>query len=214
MDDSVLRDTWANGRYELPPLPYGGEVPEPLVSAETLRLHYDKHHAAYVAGANAAMETLQLINEGKMSPALAPAATQDLVFNLSGHMLHSLYWENIGAETQTWPRDGMARAIAECFGCYEAFEKLFIAVSLAVKGSGWGVLGMDPVSRRLLVLGIHSHQNVLVPGFCPLLVCDVWEHAYYLTWKNDRKAYLHAFMQQIDWDTVEKRLQKACCHEF
>lgn len=214
MYDSDLKATWADGRYELPPLPYADTALQPLASAETLYLHHEKHHAAYVAGANAALETLLLVNEGRLSPSLAPAATQELVFNLSGHILHTLYWGNLCAQPQAGPGPAVAAAICESYGSFDAFERLFVAVALTVKGSGWGVLGVDPVSRRLMVIGIHSHHEVLLPGFRPLLVCDVWEHAYYLSWRNDRRGYLNAFMRQIDWNVVEQRFTKVCCHEY
>ena len=214
MNCSCLLHGYAEGRYILPPLPYPNSAIEPLLTAEALYLHHDKHHAAYVAGANAALDSLRLINEGELSPQHAPAVCQSLAFNLGGHILHTLYWENIcPPDRRREPSGGLALAVMRDFGSYAAFEQLFLTVSLAVQGSGWGVLGVEPMSRRLMVTGICRHQDVLVPGFCPLLVCDVWEHAYYLTWSNDRKGYLHSFMQHINWDIVEQRYEKAYRYE-
>lgn len=181
--------------------------------AETLYLHHDKHHAAYVAGANAALDTLRRINEGELSPEHAPAASQSLAFNLGGHILHTLYWENLAPEPTVGPDDALAEALESSFGSYSAFERLFCSVAAAVQGSGWGVLGIDPVSRRLLVTGIERHQDVLVPGFEPLLVCDVWEHAYYLSWSNDRKGYIAAFMKKVNWPMVNQRYERALGNE-
>lgn len=213
MNCSCLLRGYAEGRYVLPPLPYPDSAIEPLISAEALYLHHGKHHAAYVAGANAALDSLRRINEGELSPQQAPAVCQNLAFNLGGHILHTLYWENISAADRREPSGGVALAIMRDFGSYAAFEQLFLSVAQAVQGSGWGVLGVDPVSHRLIVTGVCRHQDVLVPGFCPLLVCDVWEHAYYLTWRNDRNGYLHAFMQHINWDIVEQRYEKSRRYE-
>ena len=213
MNCSCLLQGYAEGRYILPPLPYPDSAIEPLLSAEALYLHHDKHHAAYVVGANAALDALRLINNGELSPQQAPSVSQNLAFNLGGHILHTLYWENICPTERHEPTGDLALAILRDFGSYAAFEQLFLTVSLAVQGSGWGVLGLDPMSHRLMVTGIRRHQDVLVPGFCPLLVCDVWEHAYYLNWRNDRKGYLYSFMQHINWNIVEQRYEKARCYE-
>lgn len=208
MNFTHLISGFSDGRYVLPPLSYGDSALEPLICAETLYLHHDKHHAAYVDGANAAMDGLALIRDGGLSPAQAPSLTQSLMFNLGGHILHTLYWENLSSSKLNEPGELMQSAIDDSFGSYDAFRKIFIAVCTSVQGSGWGVLGADPVSRRLLITGICRHQDVLVPGFYPLLVCDVWEHAYYLTWSNDRKGYVHAFMEQINWLAIETRYEK------
>lgn len=202
-----LRKAYADGRYVLPPLSCGESALEPLICAETLYLHHEKHHAAYVAGANAALDALAMVNEGTLSPAQLPLITQNLMFNLGGHILHTLYWENLtGGEPQE-PGEFAMSALVENFGNYAAFHKVFTSLCISVQGSGWGVLGVDALSRRLLVTAIYKHQDVLVPGFYPLLVCDVWEHAYYLTWSNDRKGYVNAFMHQINWEVVEERIK-------
>lgn len=215
MNSSYLLNGYADGRYVLPPLPYGEAALEPLICAETLYLHHDKHHAAYVAGANAALETLQLISEGTLSPVHADSACRNLAFNLGGHILHTLYWGNLSAKSSLLaPEGALALAMESAFGSFAAFVKIFTAVAVSVQGSGWAVLGTDPVSRRLMVCGICKHDEVLVPGFCPLLVCDVWEHAYYLTWSNDRKGYVNAFMQHINWAVVSERYEKFLRHEF
>lgn len=214
MNDYYLRKTYADGRYVLPPLPFSDTQLEPLVCAETLFLHHDKHHAAYVAGANSAMETLRLVNEGTLSAEHAVAATQNLAFHLGGHILHTLYWENLSAATGGEPGPAVAAAIEENFGGYRTFCKLFDSVTVSVQGSGWGVLGVEPVSRRLVLSAIRNHQDALVPGFFPLLVCDVWEHAYYLTWSNNRKGYVQAFMNHINWNVVENRMERALRNEY
>lgn len=212
MNCSCLSKGYAEGHYVLPPLPYNEAALEPLISAETMQLHYHKHHAAYVAGANAAADTLQQVAAGELPPEAAAAATQNLAFNLGGHILHCLYWGNLSPEPQGTPGGQLADAINRHYGSYQGFLRLFLAVTVAVQGSGWGVMGMDLASRRLLTFGICRHQDAFAPGFRPLLVCDVWEHAYYLTWRNNRKGYAEAMMERINWKAVENRY-KDCCHE-
>lgn len=213
MNCSCLTKGYAEGRYVLPPLPYNEAAMEPLISEETMKLHHDKHHAAYVAGANAAADVLQQVSAGELAPEAASAATLELAFNLGGHILHSLYWGNLSPEPQGTPSGQLADAINRHYGSYQGFLRLFTAVTAAVQGSGWGVMGMDLASRRLLTFGICRHQDAFAPGFRPLLVCDVWEHAYYLTWRNNRKGYIEAMMERINWKGVENRY-KDCCHGF
>lgn len=198
---------YKDGRYVLPPLPYAAVELAPVLDEETVLLHHDKHHAAYVAGANAAAETLRRVAEGDLAAEAAPDATQLLAFNLGGHILHCLYWQSLSPEPQDGPSGSLADAINCSFGSYDGFVKIFRAVTMAVQGSGWGMLAVDPASGLLRVVGICKHQDVLVPGMEPLLACDVWEHAYYLRYHNNRAGYLDAFMQHINWKNVEQRLK-------
>lgn len=204
MNSICLTHGYADGHYVLPPLPYEVSELEPLIDAETIVLHHDKHHAAYVAGANAAIDELRKINNGALSPSLAPAATQKLAFNLGGHILHSLYWHNMSPSPAGPPRGALAAAIEFSFGSFDSFCRLFSNIAECIQGSGWAVMGIDPVSRKLMICGICRHHDVLVPGFKPLLACDVWEHAYYLTWKNNRKGYIESFVRCINWASVER----------
>lgn len=205
MNCSCFTQASRGGRYTLPALPYATDALEPFLDARTLELHHDKHHAAYVAGANAARDILQKVAGGELPETLAPAATKDLAFNLGGHILHCLYWGNMTPEKSGPPGEELTAALQASFGSYEGFVRVFRSVTLAIQGSGWGVLGLDPVSRQLMVTGICRHQDILVPGFRPLLVCDVWEHAYYLNYQNNRAGYIDAFMNIINWKAVEKR---------
>lgn len=214
MENDCLCDGYAEGRYVLPVLPYDMTALEPLLDAETVSIHHSKHHAAYVHGANIAAETLRKIAAGEEADKWTTSATRDFVFNLGGHLLHSLYWENICPVNQPLPEGKLAEALRTSFGSPERFLSMFRNVCLGVQGSGWGVLGVEPISRRLVIWGILRHQDVLVPGFRPLLVCDVWEHAYYLRYQNDRAAYLDAFLHQVNWQVVEERFNHCCmCHE-
>lgn len=213
MDTICLRDGYADGQYILPPLPYDVTALEPFLDAETLRLHHDAHHAAYVAGANAALSQQRSMSSAGTSAAVA----QSLAFNLAGHMLHTLYWGNLSPQAGQRPCGELARVIDSEFGSYSDFAQLFRSVATGVQGSGWAVLAKDAVSHRLVVLAAQKHQDALLPRMRPLLVCDVWEHAYYLRYRNNRAAYVDAFMNQICWHTVcqryhhNKENNHACC---
>ena len=197
----------------LPPLPYEVSALEPVLDAETVVLHHSRHHAAYVAGANAAADMMRQIALGELPETMSNTAAQNLAFNLAGHMLHSLYWGNISPQVGQRPGDELAAAINAAFGAYEGFVRLFRSVALGVQGSGWAILARDAVSHRLVVLGTHRHQDALLPRMRPLLVCDVWEHAYYLRYANNRAGYVDAFLNQVCWRTVEKRFNRHQNHE-
>ena len=145
---------------------------------------------------------------------MLPTAAHNLAFNLAGHMLHTLYWGNMTPERGQRPQCCLADALARTFGSYEGFVRVFRSAALGVQGSGWAVLATDAVSHELVVLAAHRHQDALLPRMRPLLVCDVWEHAYYLRYANNRARYVDTFMNQINWRTVEKRFHhsKEKCH--
>ncbi len=203
---------YRDGHYVLPPLPYDPAALEPLLDEQTVLLHHDKHHAAYVAGANEAAELLRRVQNGDLPPSAAPDATERLAFNLGGHILHCLYWESMTPEDGEQPMGDLADALNRSFGSIEGFQRVFRAVTLAVQGSGWGVLGVDPASGLLRIFGICRHHDALIPGFLPILACDVWEHAYYLRYHNNRADYIDSFLSHIDWEHTHQRLT-AICHE-
>lgn len=196
------------GEYTLPPLPYAYDALEPLLDAETLKLHHDKHHAAYVAGANAACKALREIAEGKKDASLAPLYVRQLAFNEAGNVLHTIYWTNMSPDPQSSPQGDLAKAIQQKFGSFDGMMMLFRATSQSIQGSGWGALALEPVSRELVVVGYEKHENGVIPGAIPLLVCDVWEHAYYLKHQNNRAGYIDDFIRLIDWKNVEERFEK------
>lgn len=199
----------ANTPYVLPDLPYDYNALEPHIDEATMRLHHDKHHAAYVAGANQAMAKLKEIAEGKGDASLTTHWVRQLAFHGSGHAMHSIFWKNMTPSPKAAPEGGLATAIDKEFGSYAQFLKLFKAATLGVEGSGWGILGYDPLSKKLVVLGVEKHQNLSVMGITPLLVCDVWEHAYYLKHQNNRGAYIDNFLKVINWNDVEQRYTRA-----
>lgn len=204
------------GRYVLPELPFAYSALAAFIDEETLHLHHDRHHKAYVDGANKAAETLKAIAAGELPEALTMGATNDLAFNLAGHMLHSLYWQSLSPEAQPMPDGAFAEAVQASFGSFEGLTKVFRTVALGVQGSGWAVLGADKASGSLRVLAVSKHQDAMLPMFRPLLACDVWEHAYYLRYQNNRAAYADAVMQHLNWrgaaERWERRAQHSCCH--
>lgn len=200
---------YVDGKYVLPPLPYAYDALEPLMDEETVRLHHDKHHAAYVAGANAAAEKLREIAEGKVDAAMTTPYTRNLAFHASGHALHTIFWTNMSPNGKKAPEGALAKAIDEKFGSYDNFLKVFKATAAGVEGSGWALLAYDPSSKSLVICGIEKHQNLDIPGLVPLLACDVWEHAYYLKHKNNRAGFIDNFVQLINWGDVENRYNEA-----
>jgi Fe-Mn family superoxide dismutase len=200
------------GPYTLPPLPYGYADLEPHIDAETMKLHHDIHHAGYVRGANAAVAELEAIRRvGGEEIGRVRAATDNLAFNLSGHLLHAIFWTNMARDGggDPDPDSEIARMIERDFGSLAAFRGHFQAAAQQVQGSGWGVLAFEPVAQRLLVLQAEKHQNLGVWGVVPLLVCDVWEHAYYLKYQNERSSFIKAFMNVVNWRNMDERLRAA-----
>jgi len=194
--------------YELPDLPYDYDALEPAIDARIMELHHDKHHQGYVNGANAALEKLESMrSSGDFSD--VKAVKRDLSFNLSGHVNHSIFWENMSPDGGGEPGGALADAIEADFGSVEAFMDDFAAASKAVEGSGWGMLVHDPVADKLMVVQAENHNNRAVQGSTPLLVLDVWEHAYYLQYENDRGSYVDNFWDVVDWDDVAARYDAA-----
>ena len=201
-----------DGPYHLPPLPYGYADLEPFIDAQTLKLHHDVHHAGYVRGANAAVAELEQIRRtGGDAIRQVRSVTDALTFNLAGHLLHDLYWKSMKKGGGGDPPAGgeTARLLTRDFGSLDAFRANLAAVAAQVQGSGWAVLVYEPNAQRLLVLEAEKHQNDGVWGVVPLLALDVWEHAYYLKYQNKRPEHVKAFLELINWASVEERLQAA-----
>jgi Fe-Mn family superoxide dismutase len=194
--------------YTLPVLKYDYGQLEPHLSAKILQLHHDKHHLAYVNGAN---ETLDKLAEARKAGAFAAinALEKSLAFHVSGHKLHSILWTNMSPNGGGAPTGEIKGLIENEFDGFEAFQKHFNAVSAGVQGSGWGVLSWEPLASRLLVQQVYDHQSEHAQGAVPLMVCDVWEHAYYLQYENRRAEWIGAFWNVINWDDVNRRLAEA-----
>jgi len=193
--------------YVLPPLPYAYDALEPYLDKETLGFHHDKHHAAYVKGLNTALARLA---EARAKNDLAAAGdlARAVAFHGSGHVLHCLYWTSMKPRGGGVPGGTLAQMISRDFGSLDAFRNEFATVTKGIQGSGWGVLAWEPLGQRLIVLGVEKHENLYVAGSVPLLVCDVWEHAYYLKYQNRRPDYVDAFLANLaDWEAAARRLE-------
>ncbi|MCB0333282.1 MAG: superoxide dismutase [Bdellovibrionales bacterium] len=191
--------------HELPPLPYDYEALEPHIDAQTMKLHHDIHHLGYVNGLNNAEAKLsQARDSGDFG--LVKHWEREAAFHGAGHFLHCIFWENMSPNGGGEPSGALADAISSRFGSFEKFSAQFKAAGGAVEGSGWVLLVNNNVTNALEILTSEKHQNLTQWVVTPLLVCDVWEHAYYLKYQNRRAEYLNAFMNVINWDDVAKRL--------
>jgi Fe-Mn family superoxide dismutase len=194
--------------YELPSLGYDYAALEPHYSARVLELHHDKHHKAYVDGVNAALDKLATARESDDLSALV-GLEKSLAFNLSGHVLHTLFWKNLSPAGGDRPEGELAAAIDEHFGSFDAFKKQLTQATSTVQGSGWGALSWEPLGERLFIEQIYDHQGNVGQGGVPLLVLDAWEHAYYLQYENRRADYVNAIWNVIDWSDVASRFARA-----
>jgi superoxide dismutase, Fe-Mn family len=193
--------------YELPNLPYGYDALEPLLSRELLELHHDAHHAAYVKGAN---DTLAKLDDARRSKKYEHIGQleKSLAFNVAGHVLHSLLWRNLAPRAGGEPTGSLATALARDFGDFAAFKEQITAAAASVQGSGWGALSWEPLGKRLLVEQVFDHQGNTGNSTVPILVVDMWEHAYYLQYRNKKAAWLEAFWQLVNWQDVASRFEK------
>jgi len=198
-------------KHELPPLPYAYDALEPHIDEQTMRLHHDKHHLGYVNGLNKAEEKLA---EARAAGdfAMVKHWSREAAFHGSGHFLHAIFWPNMapaGNGGGGAPSGTLAEQINKDFGSFEAFKAHFTAAAGAVEGSGWALLVWQPVGEKLEVLQSEKHHNLTQWGVVPLLVLDVWEHAYYLKYQNNRGAYVNAWWNVVNWSDVAERFKAA-----
>ena len=194
--------------YTLPDLPYDYSALEPHYSARILELHHDKHHAAYVKGLNDTMDQLaEARDKGDFSSIVGLEKSH--AFNLSGHVLHSIFWTNLSAEGGDKPDGDLAAAIDEYFGNFDAFKAQLTSATTTVQGSGWGVLAWEPLGKRLYVEQVYDHQGNVVQSGVNLLVFDAWEHAYYLQYLNVRADFVNALWNIVNWNDVAERYARA-----
>jgi len=194
--------------YLLPKLPYDYKALAPLISEEQLTLHHTKHHQAYVIGANAVLEKLD--KSRKENGDLDMKATlKELSFHVGGYRLHTLFWENLapaGKGGGGVPKGELAKAIDAEYGSFVRFKKEFTQAASSTEGSGWAVLTHCMTTNRLFIMQLEKHNVNAIPGFRILMALDVWEHAYYLDYKNDRAKFIESFWNIVNWDEVNKRL--------
>jgi Fe-Mn family superoxide dismutase len=193
--------------FTLPKLPYDYTALAPYISEQQLKLHHDKHHQAYVNGANAIFEKLDKARN-ENADADMKALLKELSFNVGGHLLHSTFWENMAPAGKGGGKPGGAVAdmIDMGFGNFERFKKEFTLAATSTEGSGWAALAVHPCIGRPLIMQIEKHNVNVYPTFNILMVLDVWEHAYYLDYKNERPKFVEAFWNLVNWDKVNKNL--------
>ena len=198
----------ANKFYSLPKLPYDYKALAPAMSEEQLTLHHTKHHNAYVTGANALLQKFDAARKENADLDMK-AALKELSFHVGGFRLHNLFWGNLapaGKGGGGTPKGELAQALDAEFGKFDRFKKEFTQAAASVEGSGWAALSYCRMTGRPIILQIEKHNVNAIPGFTILMVLDVWEHAYYLDYKNDRPKFVEAFWNIVNWDEVNKRL--------
>ena len=199
--------------YTLPELPYDYGALEPHISAQIMQLHHDKHHAAYVTGANTALEKLAAARESGDFAAINKLE-KDLAFHLGGHINHSVFWKNMSPDGGGQPEGEVAAAIDEFFGSFEGFQKQFNEAANGLQGSGWSMLVWDTLGQRLNINQLFDQQGNLPVGQLPVLQLDMWEHAFYLQYLNVKGDYVKAWWNVINWANVGERLAAARAAEI
>ncbi|MFS0656200.1 superoxide dismutase [Bacillus sp. 179-C3.3 HS] len=205
--DEALRDV-AVGRHQLPRLPYRYEALEPYISKEIMYLHHQKHHQTYVDGLNKAELELQKARKTNDFK-LIKHWERELAFHGAGHYLHCIFWFCMSPSGKRKPTGEMMRLIVQSFESYDAFQAQFSQAAKQVEGVGWAILVWAPRSQRLEILQAERHQLLSQWDVIPLLALDVWEHAYYLQYRNEKAKYVDKWWNVIDWREPEARLKKA-----
>lgn len=196
------------GKHQLPPLPYPYNALEPYISATTLHIHHDRHHQAYVDGLNkAGLKLVEARQRGDFS--LVKHWERELAFHGSGHILHSIYWSTMGPWGPREPFGQVLQYLELYFGSWPVFRQQFTKAAEDVEASGWTLLAWQPFWGRAEILTVEKHQDLTQWGVIPILVLDVWEHAYYLDYQNRRRNYIEAWWNIVDWSEVEHRLRLA-----
>jgi Fe-Mn family superoxide dismutase len=195
--------------YALPQLSYGYDQLQPYISQEQLTLHHQKHHQGYVNSANAILERLDKARKEGVDLDVK-ATLKELSFHIGGHLLHSLFWANLAPSDKGGgkPTGTLGTALEKEFGSFERFKKEFSLAATSVEGSGWATLSFCRQTNRPIIMQIEKHNTNVYPMFTILMVIDVWEHAYYLDYKNERAKFVDAFWNIINWDEVNKRLER------
>ncbi|GAA1453945.1 superoxide dismutase [Nesterenkonia lacusekhoensis] len=194
--------------YTLPELDYDYGALEPHISGRIMELHHSKHHNTYVGGANTALEKLAEARE-KEDYASTPLLLKNLQFNLGGHTNHSIFWKNLTPNGQGRPEGELAAAIDEYFGSFEKFQAQFTQAALTIQGSGWAILAYEPIGGNLVIEQFYDQQNGVPVATTPLLMLDMWEHAFYLDYQNVKPDYVKAFWNIVNWDDVASRFDSA-----
>jgi len=194
--------------YTLPDLPYDYAALEPHISGKIMELHHGKHHQAYVTGANTALEQLaEARDKGDLT--WVNQLEKNLAFNLGGHINHSIFWQNMSPNGGGEPTGALLDQINQDFGSFDKFKKHFAAVAAGVQGSGWAILAWDSIGERLVIVQLFDQQGNLPISLIPIVMLDVWEHAYYLDYLNVRADYVNAWWNVVNWEDAAARLARA-----
>ena len=194
--------------YTLPDLAYDYSALAPSIAGEIMELHHTKHHAAYVAGANTALEKMAEARDTNNFAAIG-GLEKALAFNLGGHTNHSIFWTNMSPDGGDKPVGALATAIDENFGSFEKFQAHFTNNAMTIMGSGWSILAWDTIGKKLIIVQLYDQQGNVPMGLIPLLMLDMWEHAFYLQYKNVKAEYVKAWWNVADWANVADRFAKA-----
>lgn len=194
--------------YTLPDLPYDYAALAPHISGRIMELHHSKHHATYVAGANTALEKMAEARENGAFETVN-LLEKNLAFNLGGHINHSVFWQNLSPEGGDKPTGELAAAIDEFFGSFDKFQAHFTANALGIQGSGWSILAWDSIGARPVIVQLYDQQGNVPVGLTPLLMLDMWEHAFYLDYVNVKADYVKAFWNVVSWADVTARFERA-----
>jgi len=194
--------------YTLPDLAYDYSALEPHISGEIMELHHSKHHAAYVAGANTALEKMAEARDTNNFAAIG-GLEKALAFNLGGHTNHSIFWTNMSPAGGDRPTGALAIGIDENFGSFEKFQAHFTNNAMTVMGSGWSILAWDTIGQKLIIVQLYDQQGNVPVGLIPLLMLDMWEHAFYLQYKNVKADYVKSWWNVVDWANVSARFARA-----
>ena len=194
--------------YTLPDLAYDYSALEPHISGKIMELHHDKHHAGYVKNANSALEQLEEARKKEDFARLA-ALERSLAFNLSGHILHSIFWKNLIPKGGGAPTGDFAAAIEGNFNGFDLFRRQLTETASSIMGSGWAALVWEPIGEKLLITQIYDHQSNLAQAGVPLMVLDAWEHAYYLQYENRKAEFFQAVWSIWNWEDISRRFASA-----
>lgn len=194
--------------YELLKLHFDYKDLEPYLSEEQVKIHHQKHHQAYVNGANSILQKLEKAREERLEIDMK-GTLKELSFNIGGHVLHSLFWGNLAPAGKGGSPEGvLLQTLEKEFGSFERFKKEFTQSALSVEGSGWSALSYCKLTQRPIIMQIEKHNVNVYPMFRILMIVDVFEHAYYIDYKNDRAKFIEAFWNIVNWNEVSKRLDQ------
>ena len=194
--------------YTLPDLPYDYGALAPHIAPEIMELHHSKHHNTYVQGLNGTLDKLAEARDKNDFGAIV-GLEKTLAFNLGGHVNHSAFWKNLSPEGGDKPTGELAAAIDNDFGSFDAFQAHFTAAATTIQGSGWAILGWDHLGQRLLVHQLYDQQSQLPAGQTPIVLLDMWEHAFYLQYKNVKPDYVKAWWNVVNWADAAERFTAA-----